>query len=262
MRHISPPDLSTILEDLKSDVFSNLNCIQIGKIQSYDLTTETASIQIQMKKELEDNTLVSYPVLVDCPVIILQGGGAFLEMPIQQDDYCLIFFNDRDIDNWWLTANVKEPNTTRKHNLSDGIALIGLNPKSNVLSLIGNIVRIFTNDNPFKIDAGDGEINIINKNDITLQTTQTGKKIILSAPLEIDLKDAMNINLLAATQSFVKGDLTNSQFDTLMTAIKTHTHAFSVVLAPSGTYNGVTVVPGNAGAMSNPISLSTKIKGE
>ena len=68
--------------------------------------------------------------------------------------------------------------------------------------------------------------------------------------------------MLGATQSYVKGDLTSSQFDTLLNLIKFHIHPCTVSDPISGTLSGTTTPPTNAGSMNNPISLSDKIKGE
>jgi hypothetical protein len=97
---------------------------------------------LQIRRLAEDDTSVEYPVLVDCPYFVLQGGGAYIDMPISAGDYCLVLFNDRDIDNWWSTANVADPASTRKHSFSDAIALVGLNPKTAPLSMDGTKTRI------------------------------------------------------------------------------------------------------------------------
>lgn len=137
-----PSDLDNLLEELRSEIFANLNCLQIGKIESYNKSEQSVEVQIMVKRRINETKIISYPVLVDCPLFVLQGGGAFIDMPIKTGDFCLIFFNDRDIDNWWTAGNETEPNTRRKHSLSDGIALVGLNPKNSALSLDGDKVII------------------------------------------------------------------------------------------------------------------------
>ena len=151
---VVPPDLDDVLAELKTSIFANLNCIQIGKIESINLEEQTAEIQIQTKRKKSDGTTIDYPLLVDCPIIVMQGGGAFLEFPVKTGDFCLIMFNDRNIDNWWSTANVTEPATKRKHSLSDGFALVGINPKNSVLDLSGEKVVLNATGYPleFKTD--------------------------------------------------------------------------------------------------------------
>ena len=137
-----PPNLDIILSDLKREIFATLNCVQIGNITKVTPADQSVEVQLQIKQPLADGSSVAVPVLVDVPYFVLQGGTAYIDMPIAAGDYCLVLFNDRDIDTWWTTANEADPNTLRKHSLSDGIALVGINPKTSVRDLNGNVVGI------------------------------------------------------------------------------------------------------------------------
>ena len=143
-----PPDLDDVLVELKQEIFSTLNCVQIGQIQSYNAAEQTAEIQLQVKVRVNPTTISDYPVLIDCPVFVLQGGGAYIDFPIGQGDYCIVLFNDRNIDIWWDSATVAAPENRRKHSLSDGIALVGINPVTATRTLDGSIVRILGPSGP------------------------------------------------------------------------------------------------------------------
>lgn len=141
---VFPPDDNSILDDFKREIFRDMNVMKIGEIQSYDPSTASATVKIKIKEwtDFEHNQSASYPVLSDVPVFILQGGGSWIEFPISKGDPCLVFFSDRDIDTWWTSGNETTPNSLRKHDLSDCIAVVGLNPKANPLALTGKL-RIF-----------------------------------------------------------------------------------------------------------------------
>ena len=141
-----PPNLKIILDEVKADIFATFNCVQIGKISKVTSSEQTVEIELQIKRLAADGTSTKYPVLVDCPYFVLQGGGAYIDMPIKQGDYCIVLFNDRNIDNWWSTANVADPATARKHSLSDALAVVGLNPKTSPLAMDGTKTRIINND--------------------------------------------------------------------------------------------------------------------
>ena len=145
-RPIHEPDFDDVLEELKADIFATLNCVQIGRIEKVN-DNQTVEILIQVKRRVPTGT-INYPILVDCPYVVIQGGGAYLDMPIAVGDYCLVLFNDRNIDIWWSSANVKEPETKRKHSLSDGIALVGLNPQTGTLENNGQLVRLLGQSGP------------------------------------------------------------------------------------------------------------------
>jgi hypothetical protein len=137
------PDIKILMDEMKSEIFATMNCIQIGRVESVNLSEQTVEAAIQVRRQSVDGSSIAYPVLVDVPFFVLQGGQAYIDMPITAGDYCLILFNDRNIDRWWATANVAEPATSRKHSLSDGIALVGINPKTQVRDIDGNNARIF-----------------------------------------------------------------------------------------------------------------------
>jgi hypothetical protein len=165
---VYPPDLQMNLKRLKDEIFADLNCLQIGKITKFDKTTQSAEIEIQCKRRISETQIIDYPPLVDCPVFFLQGGGAYLEMPVQINDYCLVLFSDRDIDIWFSSGNKREPNTRRKHNISDGIALVGLNPSSSVLTLDNDKVQINAGNYPIVFKTTSGKIEIAINGNITL----------------------------------------------------------------------------------------------
>lgn len=201
-----PPDLDDLLDELKTEIFANLNCIQIGKIEKYTKGEQSVEVQIQVKRRINETDIISYPLLVDCPLFVLQGGGAFLDFPIAVGDLCLIMFNDRDIDNWWTARNETEPNTLRKHSLSDGFALVGINPRDSALSLDGDKVRL---------DAGDHDVEIITTGTVNIKTTGV---------CNIDC-DKVNIGGDATlTEALIKG----SRFlIELLIAFNTHTHNYT-----------------------------------
>jgi hypothetical protein len=154
---INPPKLIDLLREHKEEIFAELNCIQIGRITSYNKDQQTVEVQIQVKRRVTKTEIVDYPLLIDCPVIYLQGGGAYIDLPIAAGDYALLLFNDRDINAWWDTGTVKEPDSTRKHSLSDAFAIVGINPKTQVLGLDGSSLKIWgpgASDNIEITDAG------------------------------------------------------------------------------------------------------------
>ena len=143
-----PPNLKTILDEVKAEIFSTLNCVQVGRIEKITPGEQTVEVSIQIKRLARNGSSTFYPVLVDVPYFILQGGGAYLDMPITPGDYCIVLFNDRNLDAWWSTANVADPPTARKHSMSDGIAIVGLNPASAPLGMDGEYVRLLGKSGP------------------------------------------------------------------------------------------------------------------
>lgn len=142
---INPPDLDDLLAESRDALLANINCVQVGKIEKIN-DDQTVEIKIQFLRRLPDGKTAKYPLLVDCPYFVLQGGGAYIDMPIKKGDDCLVLFNDRNIDDWWDTANVAVPADTRKHSISDGFALVGINSKAKAHPRDGSALRILGPD--------------------------------------------------------------------------------------------------------------------
>ncbi len=124
---LKEPGLYDVLMVFKRQMFLSLNCVQIGTIQSFDAAKRTAAMQIVFKQVLKDGTTQNYPQLINCPVFTLQGGGAAVSLPIAVGDTALVLFCDRNLDTWATTGSQQPPADGRLHDISDGIALVGLN---------------------------------------------------------------------------------------------------------------------------------------
>ncbi len=136
---VSDFDLKALLDLVKVDTMLSTNCHAIGTIQSFDETKQTAQVSINYKRitygapETEP-VLTDYPLLLDCPVVVVTGGTGGITFPIAVGDTCLVFFNDRDIDNWHTSGQVMPPASLRIHSFSDAIALVGIRSLKNPIS--------------------------------------------------------------------------------------------------------------------------------
>lgn len=164
------PTLQDVLNLLKKDILLNLNCHAIATVQSFDPVTQTLSATLNYKKTylapdavtgVYSQISVNYPILQQCPVIVLQGGIGSLTFPIAAGDTCLLLFNDRDIDDWFTSGQVGPVATPRLHAFSDAIALVGLSP------LVDPIInydpaRVVLSLGTTKVAVGDSKVEISN----------------------------------------------------------------------------------------------------
>lgn len=101
-----------------------------GIIQAFDLKTQTVTVQLALREELTnlDGTKkwVNLPLLLDVPIVIPHAGGYMLTMPISIGDECLVIFGDMCIDSWWSYGNIQNQIEKRRHDLSDGFAILGI----------------------------------------------------------------------------------------------------------------------------------------
>ena len=154
------PDLVDMMDYQKNDTMLSLNCHSIGTIEDFDSSNQTCTVKISYKKTFyrkqDDgsfkNVRVDYPLLLQCPLIMVYGGLAGLTMPVRSGDSCVVLFNDRDIDNWFGGVEGGLLNSNRLHSLSDGLILTGIKNTKTALSS-------YDTDNPVLYN-GDTHIKV------------------------------------------------------------------------------------------------------
>lgn len=196
------PEVYDALLAMKQDTFRSLNCVKVGQIQSFNGTKRTAQIQILFKRVVPSatsptgTTVQDYPLLIDCPVFTLQGGGGYIQFPIAAGDQCLVLFSDRNLDAWFQNGSPAAPFDDRCHDISDGIAIVGLNSlASSMDSYPTDKVRIAYQGQTFELtssginwiaDGGaeidlDGALVAIKNNTTTLLTLLNGLIDVIAA---------------------------------------------------------------------------------
>jgi Phage protein Gp138 N-terminal domain len=161
LKTIVEPTTSDMLDVLKQDIFASLNCVRVGQIQSFDSSKQTATVALLGKRVYPDGTIADYGPLLDVPIIVLQGGGGYIQLPATSGDMCLVLFNDRNIDNWYSTGSAQAPATGRMHSLSDGFALVGVNALTNLLSpIVAGTIKIVMGSS--EIDLSNAELKAKN----------------------------------------------------------------------------------------------------
>lgn len=160
---IAKIDLKYLMNLVKAETKREINCHAIGTVITFDASTATATVAFNYKKILRNRNAVSinqnndvivdYPVLIRVPVIVMSGGGGYTTYPIFPGDQCLLMFCDRDIDNWLEKGSTNSaPLSDRMHDISDAVALVGLNPVTKpipwamdgIVTAIGQVVMKFT----------------------------------------------------------------------------------------------------------------------
>lgn len=99
-----------------------------GIIQSWDKATQTVTVQPAIREKVANagsENEMAIPLLVDVPVIMPRAGGYSLVFAPQAGDECLVVFGDACIDGWWQSGGVQSQVESRRHDLSDGFAILG-----------------------------------------------------------------------------------------------------------------------------------------
>ena len=108
-----------------------------GIIRSVDYARQTCTVQLAIRERMNRSGVLTWaeiPILPDVPFFVYSGGGYCLTLPIQPGDDCLVVFGDNCMDAWWQSGGVQNQVEKRRHDLSDGFALVGFRSQPHVVS--------------------------------------------------------------------------------------------------------------------------------
>lgn len=155
--------LQELLELFSEQLFTALNCLKIGKIISFDKTKQTCDVEVLHKRKniyvVNREELLNYPKLCNVPVVIMGGGSSYITHPISAGDTCLLLFNDYQLDGWKSTGNAEKSGIQRKHDISDAIAIVGLNALPNAIQNYSDYLDLHYSDNSSIIVGNTIEVN-------------------------------------------------------------------------------------------------------
>lgn len=119
--------LSELLRAAGESIRADIHTAMPGRVESYDHTQQRASVKPLIKKAYRDGVEQSLPVIDRVPVVFPRAGGASLTFPVKPGDGVLLVFAERSMEQWLGRGGEQAPGDPRKHDLTDAIAIPGLN---------------------------------------------------------------------------------------------------------------------------------------
>lgn len=171
------------VEQMRSilDTFgADLRVASPGIVQTVDYERQTCTVQLAIRERMNINgdlADVDIPILPDVPFLVYSGGGYCVTLPIQPGDDCLVVFGDNCIDSWWQSGGVQNQIEKRRHDLSDGFAIVGFRSQPAVVERYSNSTAQLRNKSgDAYIEIAGSDINIVASGEITIN----GSKISLN----------------------------------------------------------------------------------
>lgn len=158
--------MTTPSDIIRNCVWSQLNTIHTclpGIVKAFDPATNKATIQPALNKAYASGAM-DMPVLENVPIMFPKN----VFFPVAEGDYVLLLFAERSIDLWLSVGGQVTPDDPRKFNLSDSIAIPGLQPFNADFS--GN------NGQDYSISFVGSSISIKPNGDIIIKT---GNKVAI-----------------------------------------------------------------------------------
>jgi len=158
------------------NALANTHTATIAKVTRVNATTINCRPVIN---RVVNGESVQLPEFIEVPPVFMQGGTSYTAHPVAVGDYCLLIFTERCFDRWYAGQDYQSPLELRMHDYSDGLAIVGINPLTNAITIPTVIQQTGdTNQDGNYTHQGTmertGNTTLTGNLDITGDTTQTG----------------------------------------------------------------------------------------
>lgn len=166
------PSLAEVLKQAIDAKLYDTRTAMPAKVIRYDHEKQQVDVQPYFKKKYNDGKMVSMPKITNVPVVFPRSGAAFISMPIEIGHNVLLVCVDRSMDKWLSNGDELHPDDTRRHNISDAVAMPGLYPFSDPAD-VPNATDIV-----IKNKAGDAKLEIRVKKNGHIQILNQEEELI------------------------------------------------------------------------------------
>lgn len=166
--------IRTAIESYLIDVHTALPC----EVVAVNYSNLTVDVKLVVKKIKIDDTTEEHPILTEVPIGYTQTSKYAITLPINIGDTGQLIFNERQLDNWVINNEIKEPDDTRKHSLSDALFI------PNFVARDNNLANV--NQNDLQIRNKNGNINLTLSDNGTITANCSNFVINASAKFEVN----------------------------------------------------------------------------
>lgn len=155
-------------------------------VKSFDPVAQTITAYIAIK-QIVGGQNVALPLLVDVPIVLPSVQGFHITMPIKAGDEVVIMFADRCFDAWHENGGIQKQSEHRVHHIADGMAIIGINSKPNLIpnyDADNMVIRNTSNTQKMTFKA-TGEIDVETDKDINLSCANVSVNATGNATVDV-----------------------------------------------------------------------------
>lgn len=138
-----------------------------GLVLASNALNQTVTVQPLIREKVLDRKTgqiqwKDLPVLTDVTVQYPGGTLGVLTHPPSPGDEVMLIFQDRCYDSWWSSGQLSNWNDRRFHDLSDAIAIPGLNSTPRIVPLVApDAIELRSFDGITRIGVGEGFIRFV-----------------------------------------------------------------------------------------------------
>lgn len=190
-------DSTRFMKAFEDRLMQKIRVAAPARVTSVDFEKQTLNAQITIRENV-DGQLFGIPELLDVPFFIIGGGDFSMTFPIKEGDECLVVFADSCIDSWWQNGDVQNPIDERRHDLSDGFALVGFKSQKNRLENISDEAFQIRQGEDAPLEISDDAVTI-KKGDVEIEVKEDGVTISTDEDTLIKIDSDGTVTVKAST---------------------------------------------------------------
>ena len=156
-------NMSSLIETALESAGTGIRVAIPGIVQAWNAEEQTVTVQPAIREKVSMNGVrqeMNIPLLVDVPVVMPRAGGYSLVFVPKQGDECLVIFGDMCMDAWWQSGGIQSQADSRRHDLSDGFAILGCWSQPNKPSFPSSGCRLQNDEGTAGISISGGTVNV------------------------------------------------------------------------------------------------------
>lgn len=164
------PTLTEVFKQALDSFAAEMRVSAPAEVVRYDHKKQLVDVRPYHKKKYRDGKTADAPIIYNVPVAFPRAGEAFISLPIGVGHTVMLVFSDRSLEKWLSSGASGEPDDTRKHHVSDAVAIPGGYPFSNTAKVSNAKDLIVKNKNLEMRIRKDGKMQVINQKTEMLKT--------------------------------------------------------------------------------------------
>lgn len=212
IQYSTPADLSQIFSASGSKTALEFNCVRIGVIQEFYPENLTAQVKLVDKKVMGLNPDGSQILKEYSPVYAkVCYCNPFATFPLTHGMECVLLFNDRELETWFINGGSNIQAYPRMHDLTDAIAIVGIRSLPQMIQILTDCLHLFYGQSDLQVKAPE-----INLKSPTINI-KANSEIVLDAP---NISTTGNLNIGTGVSGVVPcGGVTLSFSNGILTGI-------------------------------------------
>lgn len=155
-----PADLTQTLQASGSKTATQINCMRIATVIEFYPENLTAQVKLVDKKFVGLNPDGSQ-ILQEYPPIYAKVCycNPFCTFPLTQGMECILLFNDRELETWFINGGSNIQAYPRMHDLTDAVAIAGIRSLPMMIKILTDCMHLFYGNSSLQLKEAQTDLN-------------------------------------------------------------------------------------------------------